>query len=204
MSFAHGITLKLENAEITLRPALRAAMTLEKSHQGLPNLFEKVQQLHLGTIREIILACAPKQDAEPFLEHMAQQPIRKIQQVQLPIAELVAQLVPAGDDKKTTSPKTAKPMPWSEAYRELFKLATGWLHWTPETAWNATPSEIDIALTGHMEMLKAIHGSSEEEDRTQVSTLTETELAEIERLGFDPAFDRSGLRSLAAKHGGPV
>ncbi len=35
------------------------------------------------------------------------------------------------------------------------------MSWSPETAWNATPAEITEAYAGHIEMLKAIHGSAE-------------------------------------------
>jgi hypothetical protein len=100
-------------------------------------------------------------------------------------------------DAKAVAP-SGKPVAWADFYADQFAKATGWLGWTPEQAWNATPTEIDRAYSAHIAKLKAIHGSGEEEKQTDKAP----DFDQIERnvaAGLDPEFDRAGLRALKAK-----
>jgi hypothetical protein len=90
-------------------------------------------------------------------------------------------------------------MPWPEVYRELYRTATGWLHWTPTEAWAATPTEINEAFAGHIAMLKAIHGSADDKPAKQTDP---DQAARNVADGLDPEFDRAGLRALKAKIAG--
>ncbi|WEJ38168.1 hypothetical protein [Sinorhizobium prairiense] len=82
---------------------------------------------------------------------------------------------PAPDSK--AKPGTGKLIPWRDFYQGLYAQATGFLGWTPETAWNATPTEIDRAYAAHMDKLKAIHGSA---DNDQPSDDPREEVSEQE------------------------
>lgn len=159
-----GITLALGGSTLRLRPSLRAASTLERLHDGFAALFRQIAEFHLGTIREIItITATDRQDATAFLSRIDRTPLRIVADtVTAPILALCAAFIPASDKDAKPDPN-AKPMPWPELYRELFRQATGWLHWTPEAAWNATPTEIAEAFAGHTAMLKAIHGSAEDD-----------------------------------------
>ncbi|MHA6646408.1 hypothetical protein ACX3P1_28370, partial [Mesorhizobium sp. A623] len=58
--------------------------------------------------------------------------------------------------------KAGQPFDLEKALADFYEIATGWLGWTPETAWNATPAEILAAQRGLIAKLKAIHGTAEE------------------------------------------
>jgi hypothetical protein len=64
-------------------------------------------------------------------------------------------------DKPSKPAKREKHQSFDDFFRDLYKAATGWLHWPPEVALNAIPAQIALAYEGHMEMLKAIHGAPE-------------------------------------------
>ncbi|WP_265519497.1 hypothetical protein [Nitratireductor luteus] len=195
------ITLALGVSTVRLRPSLRAASYLERLHDGFAGLFRRVADFHLGTVRAIIMTAATdRHEASAFLARLDATPLKIVADtIAAPILTLVASFIPAPDDTAKTDP-TAKPMPWPEVYRELYRTATGWLGWTPETAWNATPTEINEAFAGHMAKLKAIHGSPEGDgEDKQSAPYTPEQLRQIDAQASDPAFDRGGLRALKAK-----
>ena len=72
-------------------------------------------------------------------------------------------------------------------------MATGWLGWSPDTAWNATLPEIINAFEGHTDKLKALCGGDDEE-QNQGNT-EEQRQANID-AGYDPEFDRAGYAAL--------
>lgn len=184
---------------VVLRPCLRAAAALERSHDGFERLIQRIAEFHTGTVREIILTAATdRREAVAFLDTMSRQPIiRFVEIAQAQLVRLVAGFIPQPDASAKPSPGNA--VPWREAYRDLFRYATGWLHWSPDQAWNATPSEITDALNAHFDMLRAIHGG--EDKPTEPEAYSPERLREIDEQGFDPEFDRAGLHALKAKYG---
>lgn len=147
---------------VTLRPTLRAAVHLERLHDGFPALFRRVDEFHLGTISEIILSCSSRsrQDAAAFLTLRAGKPLFPFMlAVREPIQALCRAFIATPDQPPAEG--SGKPLAWPDYYRELYRTATGWLGWTPDTAWNATPTEINEAAAGKFAMLRAIHGSGE-------------------------------------------
>lgn len=194
------ITLEHGPHAVTLHPSLRAATHLERLHGGFPALVQKVEQFDTRTVRTIIATSATTpQAAQAFLTHAANLPLVQFRRAtQAPCIALVAALLP---QPKAPAPaaSTGTPQPWQQVFRDLFGLATGWLCWTPETAWNATPQEITDAFAAHIEKLKAIHGAADDEATTAPATYTPEHLRQIEREGQDPAFDRAGLHALKGK-----
>lgn len=187
VTIAHG-----GNA-VTLRPSLRAATILEERF-GIPALFRALDDLNLTIISEIILTMTSRQNAAAFLSSVPGRPLLPFfLSVRAPLVELVSMLTPAPDPKAKHKPTTGKPMTWVEVFAALYDRATGWLGWTPEQAWNATPAEIDRAYRAHLEKLKAIHGGGTDNK--------EPDPEQIERniaAGLDPEFDRAGLHALKA------
>lgn len=195
----HEIVLEHGSHAVVLRPSLRAASTLERSH-GFDMLFRHLAEFHTGTVRAIILTAATdRKDAAAFLETMSRQPIASfLDAVQVSIVRLCLGFVPVGEaDRKSAS--SSAPTPWREFYGQLYRYATGWLHWTPEAAWSATPTEIMEALAGHGEMLTAIHGPAG--DKPAEAQPDPEQAARNEAAGLDPEFDRAGLQALKAKYG---
>ncbi|MGB3536871.1 MAG: hypothetical protein WBA42_01795 [Mesorhizobium sp.] len=167
-----GITLALGGNTVRMRPSLRAASILERLHDGFAALFRQIDEFHLGTIREIItITATDRQEASAFLSGIDRTPLQIVADtVTAPILALCSAFIPASDPNAKPA-SNAKPMPWPEVYRELFRTATGWLLWTPEAAWNATPTEINEAFAGHTAMLKAIHGSADDSTKPDFDPL---------------------------------
>lgn len=180
VTIAHG------NHAVTLRPSLRAATILEERF-SIPALHKAVAEFNLTTVSEVILACATsRQNAAAFLSSLRGRPLLPfVLSVSAPLTELVSMLTPAPKATELShSPSTTKLMTWPQVFAALYDRATGWLGWTPEQAWNATPTEIDRAFSARF------------------STEKESDPEQAERniaAGLDPEFDRAGLQALKGK-----
>lgn len=187
VTIAHG------GNTVTLRPSLRAATTLEAGF-GFPAMFRALDEGSFTIISEIILAASSSaQDAAAFLAGIPGKPLSSfLEAVLAPIYQLVVMFIPATDKNAKPISNPGKPVAWPDLYAGLYEKATGWLGWTPDAAWNATPTEIDRAYTGHIAKLKAIHGKEDKHtDPEQAARNVEA--------GLDPEFDRAGLQALKAK-----
>lgn len=186
VTIAHG------DHAVTLRPTLRAAATLEARH-GFPALRRGLEEGSFTIISEIILTASSRQDAAAAcLAGIPGKPLLPFFiAVRQPLAELVSMFMPAPVQSLDTAPRTGREMPWSEVYRDLYRAATGQLGWTPEAAWNATPTEINEAFIGRF-------GTGEDSKKAPDPEQAARNVAE----GLDPEFDRAGLRALKAKIAG--
>ncbi|WP_348646541.1 hypothetical protein [Ensifer sp. ENS01] len=186
---------------MTLRPSLRAAVTLEAAF-GFPAMFRALEEGNLTTISEIILAASvSRQDAAAFLGGNLGRPLSPfIGAARIPLAELVSMLMPAPVQRleTTAAAPSGKSVAWADFYADQFEKATGWLGWTPEAAWTATPTEIDRAYNAHIDKLKAIHNSSENDKQAEKLPDPEQAARNV-AAGLDPEFDRAGLRALKSK-----
>jgi hypothetical protein len=181
VTIAHG------GNTVTLRPTLRAAAALEARH-GFPALFRALGEFNVTVISEIILtACSDRQSAAAFLSSLSERPLSPFfMAVHQPLVDLVEMFQIAPDPK--AKPSTGKGTAWPDIYWMLYRTATGALGWTPDAAWNATPTEINEACIGRF-------GDGEKQPDAE-------QAAQNEALGFDPEFDRAGLRALKAKIAG--
>lgn len=197
------IALAYGGFAVCLRPSLRAATYLERLQDGFANLFKRVDEFDTATIRAINSTAATDQAAATaLLQATSGATLQSFATAaQGPVTALCRALIPAPDDQAAPrKATTAKPMPWSAVYRELYRVATGWLQWPPETAWNATPAEITDAFDGLLAKLKAIHGAPDDPDNNTGAT-NDQSAANI-ALGLDPEFDRAGLHMLKSKVNG--
>ncbi|MBB4955517.1 hypothetical protein H4S14_003532 [Agrobacterium vitis] len=197
VTIAHG------GNTVTLRPTLRAAATLE-ARFDFPALFRALDDFNLTIISQIILtASSPVQDAAAFLRsEAAGRPLLSFfSAVTGPLADLVSMFMPAPVQPLHKQPvATGEIIPWSEYYAYLYDTATGWLGWTPETAWNSTPTEISRAHDAHITRLMET-GVMTKNKRTDMPH--DPEQAQRNKAdGLDPEFDRAGLRALKAKIAG--
>lgn len=196
---ADGIYVELAGEAFELRPSLRASMNLVRRH-GLPGLLAAVQGFNLTIIMDMLreAAISPKL----LLADIAAFGLGTVRnRLTGPLAEFV--LAVAGIDPDDTTPHVptpGKPMTPDQYHTRLFGIATGWLGWAPEEAWNATPAEIIAAKMGRTDLiadvLRAIFGGT---DTDQPDTQYRPEqVAEIVAAGSDPEFDREGLAKLKA------
>ncbi|WP_407473652.1 hypothetical protein [Sulfitobacter sp. PM12] len=200
---ASDIALAYGGNTIWLKPSLRAATNLEALHGGFPALLSKLHDFDTATIREIIRYAAPdRAAAQTLLNALSGASLRTVQQVTLaPAFALLTALMTPVSEKITgeaARASTGKAVAWSDLYADLYKIATGWLGWTPDTAWNATLPEILNAFDGHIDQLKAVHGSSEDQTTSAPTMSNDQRQANID-AGLDPNFDRAGLHALKAK-----
>ncbi|MGV2137390.1 hypothetical protein ACQZ45_05355 [Agrobacterium sp. 16-2014-1-2a] len=180
---------------VTLRPSLRAATILEERF-GLPALHAALEDLNYTVICEIIRASeisSGTPNAAAFLTAVQRRPLLPFfLAVRAPLFELVSMLTPAPEKRVQPLHTTGKQVTWAEVFAALYDRATGWLGWTPEQAWNATPTEIDRAYRAHLEKLKAIHGGGSDDEKEPDPEQAERNVA----AGLDPEFDRAGLQAL--------
>lgn len=193
---AYDVPLSYGLTTVWLRPSLRAASIIEKLDGGFPAVLQNIQQTNLSTVNAVISAAVTsRQDETAILNALADQPLHRIQSATLaPCMALISALMMPSIESGNTTAKpnnNAKPIAWSNLYEDLFKMATGWLGWTPETAWNATLSDIIQAFEGHTDKLKALHGG----DETEEGNNAEQQQANVD-AGLDPEFDRAGLSAL--------
>ena len=162
------IRITVDGTVILLRPTLRAAMRLERRHGGFGKIVAAIHDARFTVMADLIEECAACAPAH-LLGLMRDFRGARTRGIGLTLAELAGPLLTltfalAGIDqaaKPDAKAGDAAKITFAEFHERLFKIATGWLDWPPDTAWNATPAEILTAYSGKIDMLKAIHGTAE-------------------------------------------
>src|SRR5690606_40333271 len=83
------------------------------------------------------------------------------------MAEFVLAIAGIDPNDPTPAKPSGKPADPEQVFAQLFSIATGWLGWTPEEAWNATPAEIIAAKGGRTEMIVEILKAEEHTSELQ-------------------------------------
>jgi len=193
---SEAIILTNDDRCIQLRPSLRAAYILHNKHR-LENLWRGVLDGNFTIISDIVAHGADDPVAARALlnDKMASEGIGALVAIYdgllkfLSIAFGLDYQIATAPARATVS-KSGKTQTYQESFNELFGYATGWLGWTPETAWNSTPAEIRCAFDAHVEKLKAIHGSAEKQN-SNYDPLEEVSPEDVS----------AGIAKLRAKHG---
>jgi hypothetical protein len=158
-----GLDLVTGGSSSRLRPSLGAACLLHERY-GLQNLGALIVDGNVAGIADIIATCSVEPiTVEDVLAKLVTPPIGPtLDRLIEPLIALnyaLAGIDPEGTaGKRKRDPETGKPIPWPEHHRRLFRIGTGWLGWTPEETWAATPIEIVEAYRGRVEMLCAMNG----------------------------------------------
>lgn len=150
-----------------LRPTLQATIRLESAFgmaAVLKGIAEGSATIMATIIRETADLDASLSDILDALSAPTTLAIG-LQALQEPLSALVLAMYGLEDvDPHAKPPETgAKTISAGEHLRQLYRLATGWMGWTPTIALSASPAEITEAFKGHIDMLKAIHGVKEAE-----------------------------------------
>lgn len=172
---AEEITIRIDGERIVLRPTLRVALRLERRHEGLAALVAKIQDGDVAAIADVLREhTSTWSDVPTFIESLGV-PHGLYAGVEHLIPALVAHVYAlAGVDlaepqKDAPTPKRAPSREtFADHLEHLFRIGTGWLGWSPETTWNATPAEIRAARSGYIELQNALAGKAPEkaDDRT--------------------------------------
>jgi hypothetical protein len=152
---ADDITIVIAGEEITLRPSLHHAIRLERREGSFQKLLRDIMDGSLTA------ACDVIRD-HTVLDFLENRILDALPDLKAPLLQYVMQCAGVdGDDAPAKGGKPAKSVPFREYLQQQYKVATGWLGWSPETALDATPAEIQLAYEGRLDMLKAIFGSTE-------------------------------------------
>jgi len=162
---AEEITIRIDGERIVLRPTLRAALRLERRHEGLATLITKIQDGDLLAIADVLREHSSAwSDVPSFIESLGV-PHGLFAGVQHLIPALVAHVYAlAGIDieEERDEPTTGRPNVTRETFAEhlenLFRVGTGWLGWSPAQTWDSTPAEIRAAQAGFIELQNALRG----------------------------------------------
>jgi hypothetical protein len=160
------IVIALPPSSITLVPTLRAAFRLERRYDGFEKLLRLVADGNLDALTDVIREGAGESVVTRYLDDLDVIPLHiGVDGLIGPAIEFIFALTGA-DESQVAQPSADKRIPLREHYTNLFRIATGWLGWTPTDAWNATPAEIMEAFKGHQERLVAIHGGKKQDEET--------------------------------------
>jgi hypothetical protein len=150
---------------IHLRATLRAAFRLERFYEGFHNLSEAIALGHVAAFADLIREASDDPKAvDYYFEYVASNPMLvSIMELREPLLKFIPIL--SGTDAKGGDTASSGPrITFEEYHTKLFRIATGWLGWTPEQAWNATLAEILEAHQGRTEMLASIFGGGKKDD----------------------------------------
>jgi hypothetical protein len=165
MRLADETKITVGSKTFTLRPTLRAAVRLHKDYDGLQNLYTSLGSGSVTASLDLISAAC----ADPRLVILLAYEVDKhalensIWSIREQLLAFVLKLSGYDDaDKEPAS--TGTPISYDEYFTMLYQIATGWLGWEPNAAWDATPAEIIEAKKGRIELLRAVFGGEEKQE----------------------------------------
>lgn len=147
---ANTFALQVGDKSYDLKPSLRAAFHLHRRY-GFQELYQAIADGSFTAIMDLITATS---EVTPVA------PISTILDAREQLLEFVLILSGAEPSDGRSS---GKPMTFDDYFDKLFQIGTGWLGWTPDDTWDATPAEIMNAHTGRLDMLKAVFGSGKDD-----------------------------------------
>lgn len=177
------IAIRLDNETIHLRPTLRAAFLLCNAYGDFHNLVERIAECNLTAYADLIKHGGGNDATNAFLAFVARAKIIGMMDIRNELLEFVLILSGAKHREPEDKASTSEPIPFEEYHTRLFRIATGWLGWTPDQAWNATPTEILEAHKGRLEMLAAIFGSKKADAGISREEVTPELRARLNALG---------------------
>ena len=158
---------------IRLRPTLGAAFRLEQKYHGFHNLFNAVASGSVSALSDVIKeGCGQTTALTNYLDGVDED-CPYVIRLEPAIRQVCAFLLALAGDEVADDIRengVREQITFLEYHTRLFRLATGWLGWSPEIAWAATPAEIIEAQKGRVEMLKAVFGGKQEDGGDETTT----------------------------------
>lgn len=157
------ITISLPPREFVLKASLRAAFRLHQDYGSYAELSRAVADGSFGACAELISHTCTDEKGWIYYQTTRPDVVRQVLANRENLLEFV--LVLAGAKQSGDEPsEPAQPITFEEYHAKLFRVATGWLGWSPDVAWNATASEIINARQGRIELLGMIFGEKSESE----------------------------------------
>lgn len=186
------ITVRVGREVLHLRPTLRAAFRLERRHGGFDKIVRAVADENVTVIADVIREGADVHSSIPdLLLSVGANSLRiGLAAITGPLLDFVFAL--AGVDPKASDEKAeaGERITFAEHHTRLYRIGTGWLGWSADDTWAATPAEITEAYAGRLDMLRAMFGGG----------LTEANSGSVPNADFDEA-GWAHLKMLAATGG---
>ncbi len=135
---ADSILVEIGGEAFELRPSLGASMRLARRY-GLKGLAKALAEFNLTIVTDMLREAAI--DPRAVHQDVAAIGLGKFRdKLTAPLTQFVLGIagVDADADNKTSVP-VADPIPFERFFEQLFEVATGWLGWSPDQAWQATP-----------------------------------------------------------------
>lgn len=169
MLLADDTILKVGHETIRLRASLRASFRLERQFKGFDKLVSAIADGNVSVMAAVVRECSEeKTDLADLLDSGGALSIRiALENIAGPLIGHVGILAGfEGDAPKQQDDAGDERLSFAEYHTKLFRIATGWLSWSPDDAWNATPAEITEAYQGRVEMLGAMFGTGKTDKPT--------------------------------------
>jgi hypothetical protein len=165
---ADEITIDLGHEAVRLRASLRAAFRLERRHDGFDKIVKGIADGNFSIMADVIRESAdPRSAFAGLFDCIDKMPLRiALERISEPLFAHIMTLAGADGDTAGEPKPDAERIPFAEYHTRLFRLATGWLGWTPADAWEATAAEITEAYKGRRELLSAMFGSGKSDETT--------------------------------------
>lgn len=169
-------------------------VALDRYPGSFPALFDQIARQSYTAMRFVIRATATNRlEAEQLLRHSSAKPLAQfLSEVQAACLALLASSLGVGQGEANHS--SSSPKPFAEHAADLYRIASGWLGWTPSETWNAGLDEIVAAYDGHVARLVAMTPGATETNNDEAQRRAN------EAEGLDPDFNRSGLHALMGRH----
>ncbi len=155
------VVLELGNSTFVLRPSLGAAIRLAYAHE-LPALVKGVAEGRLSMVSAVIAETSGASLSEVSAA-LAPPLSRKLANAIHACMAVLAAMLDFGEEEHGRG--TGGPMPLMTALESLFEVACGHIGWTADATLSATPAQILMAYRGRVQLLKALFGNSEEDDK---------------------------------------
>ena len=170
MNLASEITITIGPENITLRPTLRRALRLASRDGSFSKIITEIED---GSLTATLTVIADNYPNDDLAEKLMRAGTDRSKEPLLSYVLECAGLNPDLDEKVSVAESTAskaKTVSFEEHLTGLFRIATGWIGWTPQQAWDASPAEIIEAYKGRVDLLKAIFGGADDELAKPVDT----------------------------------
>lgn len=181
------ITITLDGERVHLRPSLRAAMRVERHHGGFPAVMRALDDCNVTVIADLIGECATDPTTLPdrlLTAGIAWRVAPLVPGLQVLVLNLMG-YDPDAEEKATDGQGSDPRSTFAEVHSKLYRLATGWLGWTPAEAWAASPREIREAYEGRVELLRSVFGGGEDKpsDQDRAATADDRFASGIRAMG---------------------
>jgi hypothetical protein len=157
------IVVVIGGEAVRLVPRLRHALALERRPGSFRGILEEIEQGSLTASAEIIRLHRPDISLDTIFA-------AGLDRLKPALFAFVIGCTGVDTDEASRAPRATRAraretQSFGDHLAGLYRWGTGWLGWTPDQTLAATPAEITEAYRGRVEMLRAIFGGTDEDEK---------------------------------------